>query len=72
MGARATHLNLDPSLKGIYHGTDVIHYKVAPGRLVIFPGYLEHGFAVDAGIEPFRFIHWNIMAVPKGIVKDAE
>jgi len=70
-GARATNLNLDRSLKGIYHGTDVIHYKVAPGRLIIIPGYLEHGFSVDAGIEPFRFIHWNIMAVPKGIVKDA-
>tara|TARA_R110002167_G_scaffold118807_1_gene295605 strand:- start:1170 stop:1802 length:633 start_codon:yes stop_codon:yes gene_type:complete len=70
-GARATNLNLDRSLKGIYHGTDVIHYKAAPGRLIIFPGYLEHGFSVDPGIEPFRFIHWNIMAVPKGIVKDA-
>ena len=31
-----------------------------PGTLIIFPGYLEHEYAVDAGKEPFRFIHWNI------------
>ena len=24
----------------------------------------------DFGIEPFRFIHWNIQAVPKGMAKD--
>ena len=37
-----------------------------PGALVIFPGYLEHEFAVDYGKDPFRFIHFNIMALPKG------
>ena len=26
--------------------------------------------SVDHGIEPFRFIHWNIQAVPKGMAKD--
>ena len=35
------------------------------GTLIIFPGFLEHEYAVDFGIEPFRFIHWNIQAVPK-------
>ena len=24
---------------------------------------MEHEYAVDFGIEPFRFIHWNIQAV---------
>jgi len=38
--------------------------------LIIFPGYLEHEYAVDHGIEPFRFIHWNIQAVPKQMAKD--
>ena len=71
-GARATKLNPNAALKGVFHGTDLVHYTVVPGRLIIFPGYLEHEFGVDPGIEPFRFIHWNIMAVPKGIVKDAE
>ena len=37
----------------------------------MFPGYLEHEFTVDYGIEPFRFIHWNIQAVPKGMAKNA-
>jgi len=36
-----------------------------PGTLIIFPGYLEHEFVVDHGVKPFRFIHWNIQAVPK-------
>ena len=47
-----------------------ISYKAKPGTLIIFPGYLEHEYAVDFGIEPFRFIHWNIQAVPKEMAKD--
>ena len=35
-----------------------------------WPIYLEHEYAVDFGIEPFRFIHWNIQAVPKHMAKD--
>jgi len=34
------------------------------------PGYLEHESSVYCGIEPFRFIHWNIQAVPKEMAKD--
>ena len=47
-----------------------ISFKPKPGTLIIFPGYLEHEYAVDFGIEPFRFIHWNIQAVPKEMAKD--
>ena len=47
-----------------------IHFKPTPGTLIIFPGFLEHEFAVDHGVEPFRFIHWNIQAVPKEMAKD--
>ena len=69
-GARATKLQIK-SFDKIYHGTELIHFKPPkPGTLIIFPGYLEHEFAVDFGIEPFRFIHWNIQAVPKGMAKD--
>ena len=68
-GARTTKLNLKPNIN-ISHGTELIHIKVQPGILIIFPGYLEHEFAVDYGIEPFRFIHWNIQAIPKGMAKD--
>jgi len=68
-GARSTKLKLKPS-NGIFHGTELVHFKIQPGTLIIFPGYLEHEYAVDHGVEPFRFIHWNIQAVPKEMAKD--
>ena len=69
-GARATKLKLKTNLKEILNGNDLIHYRPQPGTLIIFPGYLEHEFSIDFGIEPFRFIHWNIQAVPKEMAKD--
>ena len=68
-GARATKLKMKPG-NGVFHGTELIHFKPKPGTLIIFPGYMEHEYAVDFGIEPFRFIHWNIQAVPKEMAKD--
>tara|TARA_R110000751_G_scaffold305170_1_gene421310 strand:+ start:631 stop:1257 length:627 start_codon:yes stop_codon:yes gene_type:complete len=68
-GARATKLKMKNNMD-MGGGDDLIHYKPKPGDLLIFPGYLEHEFVVDRGIDPFRFIHWNIQAVPKEIVKD--
>ena len=26
--------------------------------------FLEHTFSVDYGLEPFRFIHWTVQAIP--------
>ena len=69
-GARTTKLKMKPELKGIFHGTELVHFKPKPGTLIIFPGYLEHEYAVDHGKEPFRFIHWNITAIPKEMAKD--
>ena len=68
-GARATKL-LTKS-KDLSHGSELVHVKVQPGTLIIFPGYLEHEFSVDHGKDPFRFIHWNIQAVPKMMAKNA-
>ena len=68
-GARATKLKMK-SNDGMFHGTELVNFKPKPGTLIIFPGYLEHEYAVDFGIEPVRFIHWNIQAVPKGMAKD--
>ena len=68
-GARATKLKMKTS-NGIFYGTELVNFKVQPGTLIIFPGYLEHEYAVDFGVEPFRFIHWNIQAVPKEMAKD--
>jgi hypothetical protein len=69
-GARATKLKMKPDRKGVWPGEELINFKPTPGTLIIFPGYLEHEYAVDFGIEPFRFIHWNIQAVPKEMAKD--
>mgnify|MGYP003644068184 FL=1 len=69
-GARATKLKMKTNLKEILNGNELIHFTPQPGTLIIFPGYLEHEFSVDFGIEPFRFIHWNIQAIPKEVAKD--
>ena len=68
-GARTTKLKMKSNSE-ISNGTELVHFKPKPGTLVFFPGYLEHEFSVDFGIEPFRFIHWNIQAVPKEMAKD--
>ena len=68
-GARSTKLKMK-SNSGLFNGTELVHFKPKPGTLIFFPGYLEHEFSVDFGIEPFRFIHWNIQAVPKEMAKD--
>ena len=47
--------------------SDSIHYKVEPGSMILIPGYTPHQYPFDLGLEPFRFIHWNIQAVPKAI-----
>tara|TARA_R110002020_G_scaffold132527_2_gene295915 strand:+ start:1855 stop:2502 length:648 start_codon:yes stop_codon:yes gene_type:complete len=41
------------------------HFKPKPGQFIIFPAYLLHEFTVDYGIDPFRFIHWNIQFIPR-------
>jgi len=75
-GARCTKLMMKPELimkpelKGLFHGIEQVRFKPKPGTLIIFPGYLEHEYTVDHGIEPFRFIHWNIIAIPKEAAKD--
>jgi len=68
-GARATKLKLKIG-PNIDYADEKMHYRPTPGDLVIFPGYLEHEFVVDHGIDPFRLIHFNIQAVPKQIVKN--
>ena len=52
----------------ITHATSQIHYKVKPGRIIFFPSYMPHQYIVDMGYEPFRFIHFNCQAIPKGVL----
>ena len=63
-------MNLLPQKDGtkISYASSQVNYEVKPGRMIFFPSYLPHMYAVDMGYEPFRFIHWNCQAIPKGVV----
>jgi len=37
-------------------------FTVKPGTLLLFNSWLPHQFSVDNGIDPFRFIHFNLQA----------
>ena len=57
--------------KQISMGTSMVNYRPKPGTMIIFPGYVPHEYAVDPGLEPFRFIHWNIKVVESTISKES-
>ena len=50
--------------------SEKITFRPNPGTFVFFNSYLGHEFVVDHGIEPFRFIHFNIQAVPKQLINN--
>ena len=52
--------------------SDSLHYKPKPGTLIFFPAYVPHEFAVDSGVDDFRFIHFNLQAVRNEIVNTAK
>ena len=52
----------------ITYASSQINYPVKPGKMIFFPSYMPHQYMVDMGYEPFRFIHWNCQAVPKGVL----
>ena len=52
--------------------TSQINYTVKPGRLIFFNSFMPHLYSVDNGYEPFRFIHWNIQAIPKGVLNHSD
>ncbi len=64
-------MNLLPAkdVTKITYASHQINYEVKPGRLIFFPSYMPHMYSVDMGYEPFRFIHFNCQAVPKGVVQ---
>ena len=63
-------MNLLPELdkSKITYASSTVNYKAQPGRMIFFPSYMPHQFNLDMGIEPFRFIHWNCQAIPKGVL----
>ena len=52
----------------VTYASSQINYPVKPGRMIFFPSYMPHQYVVDMGYEPFRFIHWNCQAIPKGVL----
>ena len=52
----------------ITYASSQINYQVKPGRIIFFPSYLPHQYVVDMGYKPFRFIHLNCQAIPKGVL----
>jgi hypothetical protein len=54
----------------ITDASEKIPFRPKPGTFIFFNSYLGHEFVVDHGIEPFRFIHFNIQAVPKQLINN--
>ena len=52
----------------VTYASSAINYKPIPGRIIFFPSYMPHQYIVDMGYNPFRFIHWNCQAIPKGVL----
>jgi uncharacterized protein (TIGR02466 family) len=63
-------MNLLPQkdMSKITYASSQVNYEVKPGRMIFFPSYMPHMYIVDMGYEPFRFIHWNCQAIPKGVL----
>tara|TARA_R100001143_G_C3356975_1_gene133034 strand:+ start:1957 stop:2628 length:672 start_codon:yes stop_codon:yes gene_type:complete len=53
----------------ITYATETTNHHVTPGQLIMIPSYLPHSYTLDPGLDPFRFIHFNIQAVPKKFVE---
>lgn len=60
----------EKDLNKITDSSEKINFKPKPGTFIFFNSYLPHEFVIDHGIEPFRFIHFNIQAVPKQLINN--
>lgn len=52
----------------ITNASEKINVKIKPGLFVFFNSYMTHEYVLDQGIDPFRFIHFNIRAFPKELL----
>lgn len=59
----------EKNVNSITSASEKIHFKCTPGTFLFFNSYLAHEFPVDHGIDPFRFIHFNIQAFPKKLLE---
>ena len=49
----------------ISNANEAVNFQVKPGTMILIPGYLTHEYVQDLGLDPFRFIHWNIQFLPR-------
>jgi hypothetical protein len=56
--------------KVVTAATSQVNFDVEPGTCIFFNSYMPHGFHVDNGKEPFRFIHWNMQAIPNSVLNN--
>ena len=47
----------------VNYANSQIHYPVKPGQFIFFNSYMPHSYIYYKGVEPFRFIHFNMQAV---------
>ena len=47
----------------VSYASGAVHYKPKPGTMIFIPAYVAHEYAIDNGLDPFRFIHFNLQAV---------
>ena len=67
---RMMNLLPEKNIDKLSHASSLLNFKPKPGTFVFFNSYLQHEFTVDHGIEPFRFIHFNIQAFPKQLINN--
>jgi uncharacterized protein (TIGR02466 family) len=67
-GGRMMNLLPEKNNTELSLASSMINIKPNPGMFIFFNSYLQHEFTVDSGIEPFRFIHFNIQAFPKQLI----
>jgi len=60
----------EKNMNDVTLASEKVAMKVQPGEFVFFNSYMEHEFTVDNGEEPFRFIHFNLQAVPKQLINN--
>jgi len=48
--------------------SEKINIKPKPGTMIFFNSFMPHQYIVDHGVEPFRFIHFNLQAVKKTVL----
>jgi uncharacterized protein (TIGR02466 family) len=62
---RMMNLLTEKNQSQITLASSCVNFRPKPGTFIFFNSYLQHEFALDYGIEPFRFIHFNIQAISK-------